>query len=152
MGATVYSNIERGKTTHFGTYTTRSRFYSSSIIHKTILQLVDQSLLIVPKYVTVSALKFITTDFNNSKLLATGRQNDSKVLSKSYKISTDPRPSVISTSLLSLTALIFFREIVRKKVRHQRSHYLLGQIYDKSSQHYHKMRVLRLIFKGSFWS
>ena len=80
-------------------------------------------------------LEVHSTDFY-SKLLAT------KMLSKTYKVSTDSRPSIISQSLLSPTALVFFREIVREKVRCQRSHHLLGQIYsDQSSQHDHKMRT-----------
>lgn len=72
---------------------------------------------------------------------------------RNYKISVDLRPSSISTRLLSPTTLVLFREISRKKVRRQRRHHLLSQIYgDKSSQHYYKMRLLRLIFKGWFWS
>lgn len=82
-------------------------------------------------------LEVQSTDFNYSKLLATERKNDSKTLSKSYKIFTDSgHPSIISPSLLSPTALVFFRELFREKVRCLGGSHHLGQIYgDQSSQH-----------------
>lgn len=98
--------------------------------------------------------RFLPTDFNYSKFLAIKR--DKIILRhfpRNYKISVDLRPSSISTRLLSPTTLVLFREISKKKVRRQRRHHLLSQVYgDKSSQHYRKMRLLRLIFKGWFWS
>lgn len=58
-------------------------------------------------------LEVHSTDFNYYKHLATEKENDSKMLSNSYNIAIDLRPSIY-TSLLSPTALYLEKYLGKK--------------------------------------
>lgn len=134
-------------------YTTRSRFYSISAINsQNYVTASNQSLRIVPKYVTFSALRGtflqISTTLNVQLLRGT------KILRhfpRSYKVSVDLRSASLSTSLLSPVTALYFSKKYRGKVSHQHRHHLQSQICgDRSRQHDQKMRILRLNYKGLF--
>lgn len=83
--ASVYRIFKGRKHSFRDRYTTKSKLYSISAINSQNYITANQSLRIVPKSVTFSALRFIPTDFNYSQFLATRRESDSKTPSKEVK-------------------------------------------------------------------
>lgn len=132
MGATVDNNIEGEKTTLIQ----RQIYHKIQVLQhqcNKFTELYYSQLIRVkelfPSMSHFRPLKVHSTDFNYFKHLATERENDSKMLSKSQNIVIDLRTSIIYTNLLSPTALIIFREISREKSQMPAQWHLLDQIY-----------------------
>lgn len=124
--ASVYRIFKGRKHSFRDRYTTKSKLYSISAINSQNYITANQSLRIVPKSVTFSALRFIPTDFNYSQFLATRRESDSKTPSKEVEVCR-PQGTYRPHSLLTPTALVLFRELSREKVRRQHNHHLIKQ-------------------------